>query len=792
MAAIIFFRHRTISYAALFIAIVFTGSALFINSNILPANHILNFLPPDERSDIFIKGVVADDPVSAATMYKTIRTSFTLKAEEIGKMGTAPYFPERAVENRALSPFLKVSGLVKVDIFSESYRPIYFGNEVILEGAISRPHGLNNPGLFNYAEYLKLKNIYCCLRVGKGGVMQVFNRDSAASIKSAAYKIRRKMLALIDEYLQAPYGGFLKAILIGDRTELKDRVQDDFIKTGTVHVIAVSGLQVALIAAVFLAIFRIFGVPKKANLAITTVLLILYAIIAGANPPIIRSVIMFAVCGLGYMIGRDTDALNSLSIAALAILIWNPKTLYDPSFQLSFASIAGTLLFTQKLNAVFPGVIFKKNSWPGWAKAYRYVTTGVSVSVAAWLGSFPIVASYFNIFSPVSVAANLIVIPILFVLMTTSFLFLAAASVSTYLAAGLARCLELTEKILFLINGFFANIPFAFFRIGKPSPAVTFLYYALLILLIAPAGLIFKRIRINRMRGAIAALVLLNILVWPPLIRYGAQVFKMTVLDVGQGDSVFAEFPIRGNMLIDGGPGGEEDSSDMGESVVAPFLWNRGVDTIDIVAPTHFHEDHLGGLLYVLKNFKVGCVIDSGAIGVENGKIYGEYLKIIKEKNIRRISVGEGDMIRAFNDTRIFILNPPVEKTLQDSNDNSIVMKIVCGKHSFLFCADIKDRAMSRLLTYEDFLRSDVLKIPHHAGALGNSRVVADFFDFVSPAISLISVGAANKYGMPSGRTMDIITDLRANIYMTKYSGAIEIYADPKSDMLRAQTSNKN
>lgn len=149
-------------------------------------------------------------------------------------------------------------------------------------------------------------------------------------------------------------------------------------------------------------------------------------------------------------------------------------------------------------------------------------------------------------------------------------------------------------------------------------------------------------------------------------------------------------------------------------------------------------------------------------------------------------------MVRAFKDTQIFILNPPGGKILQDSNDNSVVMKIVCAKHSFLFCADIKDRAMSRLLTYGDFLKSDVIKIPHHGGALGNSDIVASFFGFAAPSISVISVGTANKYGMPSRRTMDIITNLQSSIYMTKSYGATEIYGNPKSDILKVKTNNKN
>ena len=240
------------------------------------------------------------------------------------------------------------------------------------------------------------------------------------------------------------------------------------------------------------------------------------------------------------------------------------------------------------------------------------------------------------------------------------------------------------------------------------------------------------------------------------------------------------QFPKKGNILIDGGSGGE-GRFDIGKSVIAPYLWNNGITRLDAVIATHFHEDHLGGLLYVLRNFDVGCAIDNGANVASDNRIYKRYMRIIKARKIRHLVVGDGDEIAPLNNARLFILNPRKDDDILDSNDNSIVLKLAYKNSSVLFCGDITYKTMERLASYDGFLKSDILKVPHHGGALGDEGAVKNFFKNVSPEASVISVGKRGRLQAPLKKTVDILTSLNSSSYETMNNGAIIIFIDADS-----------
>jgi competence protein ComEC len=737
-----------------YLAMASLGFALHQSANILPADHISNFADRHDHS-VILEGRVIDDPVSATTFYGTDKSSFVVSSDKIKKS----------------DKWYKTSGLVKVNLY-QGYKRFSYGERALIEGTLERPASLSNPGLFDYSKYLAMMDIRAVMKVKEGYFAETQGAYGGSPIVRAAYKVRHALKGIIEKYLTQPCSGFIESILIGDRSGLRQSLTDEFIKTGTVHILSISGLHITLIAGIIAGLLALFWIPKKANLVLTLIAVTFYAILAGANPPMVRSVIMFAVFAIGYLADRDSDILNSLSLAAFLILLCSPKELFDPSFQLSFISIGSMIIFTPIIEPYLglKSESIKKST----SKTKRYILTGIAASGAAWLGTAPLVALYFNIVSPVAMISNLVIVPALTLLTAASFAFLAICAIPNPFAFIAAMTVKLITQAVFFANHLFAELPLAYFRVRAPGVFLTALYYVFCFAIVVSArggvaGKIFQKKRI-----LIAALIVLNVVTWKDLLVSLSRTHtEVTFLDVGQGDSSFVRTADRYNVLVDGGSGGNSERFDAGRSVVAPYLWNKGIRRLDAVVVSHYHEDHLGGLIFVLENFKVGCVIESIAPPA-NSNVYRLYEKILRRKKIKRIRALKGDEV-VMGKSIMRIMNPGSFAKREGDNENSLVFKFEDDGMSVLYCGDITAETMQDLISEKDKLISDIVKVPHHAQGMGDEGTVKKFFSMISPEVLVVSSAAQSRYASSSEKSEAALLSTDAKIFNTSSDGAVII-----------------
>jgi len=431
-------------------ALFFLGSAVLSNAKILPVCHIANFTP-NKGERVYLMGIVDSDPA-----YEGRCSSFVLKAERLKREDI----------------WQAVCGTVLVRDFNK--REIFYGERVFLEGTLYRPFSFSKG--FNYRDYLKHQGVYSIVSVKKGRAFEIVNSGSGNRIKSFSFRAKHGMRNIITSNLSPLSAGVVNAIILGDRQSLSARLRDDLVKSGTVHIIAISGLNLWIVAYIIMTLLKITRIHIKLQYAITIVLLFIYCILTGSNIPVVRATIMALIFLFGYLIGRESNIYNFLALAALAILAFNPWQIFEVSFQLSFLSIIAIVWLSPKFSSLFPET-FQKKTWA------RFVILTFSTSMAAWIGLLPIIAYYFKIISPITVIANMIIVPYMTLITAASFALICIGILAPILAPSFAASCELFVLTLFKINSLLIKIPGAYFKIGKLSFGDLLFYYILLVII---------------------------------------------------------------------------------------------------------------------------------------------------------------------------------------------------------------------------------------------------------------------------------------------------------------------
>ncbi len=638
------------------------------------------------------------------------------------------------------------------------YDILKIGNKVKLTGTLRKGRNQRNPGEFDYYKYLQSKNIAGLLYI-KETMNAKITQPSVSYYKNIVFTARKWIANKIGMLHNKRTSALLKGLLLADRSEIDYRTKESFINSGVIHVLAVSGLHVGFIVIIFMFLFS--RMPIYPRTLLTILGLIAFLLLTGSTASVFRATIMVVVMLLIYLSNRTYNSVNALAIAALILLLLDPTQLFNPGFQLSFSAVLSILL-------VYPILSRKITTQKKWL---RYILFFSAVSFSAQLGTLPFTLIYFQKLSIISLAANLIVIPIIGIIVGLGVLTIAVSSITTTFALFFASANMLTTDILLAVVDFAGNQQFSYLVIPNFSIIDGITFYIFFVVLIYSVEK-FSNIYVFIL---LFILVVFNLFLFLPLddkqlLPDGK--FSIVMIDIGQGDGILLKFPNGKTALVDAG--NASPSFDNGERVIAPLLRRLSIKQIDYGFISHVDSDHYKGFLSLIKNGWIKKIYKPQIDTTQEKDVRLE--KIIKDNNVKLNYYSKSKMM--FGNLTLYILNDTTNSEYNsfDSNNKSGILKIVHGNNSFLFVGDAEKEAEALLVRfYGKFLDSDVLKIGHHGSRSSSSEI---FISAVTPNIGLISAGMNNSFGHPVKTIMDRYRKRNVKLYRTDIEGAVILQSD--------------
>lgn len=646
-----------------------------------------------------------------------------------------------------------------------------------------------NPGQFDYSLYLKSKNI------------------SSEQQRTDKLKTQTKLQSYASQILEShvndtDYGVF-QSMLTGDRSILEDSTKDLYQSSGISHLLAVSGLHVALAGAMAqLFAEKFLRLGKRAASFISVIFVFFYAIMTGASASALRAAMMFGFGQAAILFGRTNDSLTGLTVAAALLAFSSPYLLTQSGFQLSFTAILGILaansLGSSMEDQVQDGKAQKEHKL---SQLLEKGLISMKLSLCVSLFTFPPLAAAYYQISFWSFLLNLIVIPLMSVVMISSFcvlLFgaLELATGSAFILSSFFRFLSVAVaapghyvlQFYDLLCRFFTKLPFSCVTVGNPPAISVILYYLILCFLI----LLIKRYAVKRkfcfatdgvrLKSAVICCLTLflfygaSVLVIRPLEKEPVYV---TVLDVGQGDCFHIHYYDR-DMVIDCGSSGYERA---GSRILEPYLLSKAITELDAVIISHADSDHINGIQYLMEE------ADSIQIRqlflpplAEQDEKYDELYEAAEESDISVTLLHEGMVLGSgqMKLTCIYAEEDPL--ILSDTNRQSDVMLLTCPGLKMLFTGDITEQEEGKLLQiYEgsNVLKGiDVLKCAHHGSDTANSE---NWISTLKPKTAVLSYGKGNRYGHPAGEVVSRLQNNGIGIWATAEKGAAMILPDQGS-----------
>jgi competence protein ComEC len=746
LSAVLFLKHRweVVAAGVLQCAVILVGA-------FLQTHQQTHFLSKELQPQIRDEPVILWGTVDSEPLHQERRISFIVRTESILRRGTLDR------DSRRVMVMLRFG---KKDYSSEG---IEFGKNIEMHGMLEPFPFQRNPGEFDYGKYLVMNDIYGLVTVkGKENVRITGNGDGN-SFQAWTYSIQQLLYRIINRLHSPRHASFLKGIIFGYRADIPPDVKQSFMDTGTIHILAVSGSNVAFVAFIFFSTLGFFRLPRNAVSGITILGLLAYMVITGSSASVVRATIMAIVLLCGTLFERKADVYNSISVAALILLFWNTNTLFDVGFQLSFAAVISIVYFYPRLESLIKKIPERFEE----IKGVDAVLKLFAVSLAAQLGTVPFTAYYFGRVSLISLVANIPVVPI-----SGLNTFIGVAEIIMYpISPWIAKLYAVVNDFLvWFLLGFVkqaASVPFAYVESLQFTTVSLIGYYILVISLF--------HLNVPRVRTwlLISAIALGNYALYSNILSLIDLKCTATVIDVGQGDAIVIKFPNGKRMLIDTGP--FTQNFDAGERTVVPFLKRNGISHLEYVLITHPHSDHIGGARAILRSLRIDTLVMASLTA--GGREVSEVLEFARSNHTEIKIIHGGNQIQADPNVRVYVLNPDtIHGTEKNLNNSSLVLKILYGTSSILLVGDAEAPAEKKMVSrYGPFLASNILKAGHHGSITSTGE---EFLHAMHPTTALISVGYHNKFRHPSPFTLWRMKFHSIEIKRTDKSGAIIFQSD--------------
>ncbi len=619
-------------------------------------------------------------------------------------------------------------GIVAVSTTGTLSDGFFGGREVTVEGVLRAPPGPNAPGGFDYRAYLARRRIYFQLQSGEPGDWHRVTDDGPVSPPLAdrfatwAMATMARGLPEEDEALR-----LLWAMTLGWKTALTGEVAEPFMRSGTMHVFAISGLHVALIAGLLITLLRVCQVPRRWCALVIIPLLWLYTGVTGWQASAIRSTVMMSVIVAGWLFARPSDLLNSLAAAAFIILVWDPEQLFQAGFQLSFAVVLSLALLGPILDAIRRR-LFQYDPWvpddlrPRWQHWLRgpidYVTSSTAVSLVAWLGSLPLIAAYFNLCTPISLVANLVVVPLSSGALACSFGSLVAGPFVPIAGELFNHSAWFLMTLMIRASEWAAAVPVGCFHVPSPNLPGFLAYY------VALGGLFAGVFRQPRLRGwygaALAALIATSL----GLAIDARRHVRLTIIPMNGGGVVHVASPRAAeNWLIDCG-----DDASAG-FVLKPYLRSEGLNRIENLLFTHGDVHHAGGAVVLRNSFRIDRAWFSPV--PFRSPSYRQAREAMEAAPSVARTLHRGQSVPPWQ-----VLHPDDADRQPQADDNAVVLLGQFGETRVLLLSDLGKPGQNLLLRRYPDLKADLVI----AGIPARTEPIADaLLDSIQPRLLVVA-----------------------------------------------------